>query len=124
MATTRTRKRARNDDGEFKPDDPATPAVNEAYEPAVPALPLNVASLAAFMQVEHPDRDRLGKALQLASAAAAATIGRPLLEAELHPVRHGVHLLAAELLLKDALETVPEGVEIPAVVRAFWRQVG
>jgi hypothetical protein len=124
MATTRTRKRARNDDGEFKPDDPATPAVNEAYEPAVPALPLNVASLAAFMEVEHPDHERLGKALELAAAAAAATIGRPLLEAEPHAIRHGVHMLAAELLLKDALAAVPDAAEIPAVVRAFWKQAG
>ena len=124
MATTRTRKRARNDDGEFKPDDPATPAVNEAYEPAVPALPLNVASLAAFMEVEHPDHERLGKALELAAAAAAATIGRPLLVAEPHAIRHGVHMLAAELLLKDALAAVPDAAEIPAVVRAFWKQAG
>lgn len=119
MATTRTRKRARTDDGQFKADDPATPDRNEAY---VQGLPLNVSSLAAFMEIEQPDHERLGRALELASTAAAATIGRPLHEVEPHPIRHGVHMLASELLLRDALDAVPDGVRIPAVVRAFWRQ--
>jgi hypothetical protein len=35
-----------------------------------------------------------------------------------------VHLLAAELLIKDQLEAVPAGVEIPAVVRYLWQSAG
>lgn len=116
-----TRKRARNDAGKFKADDPATPERNEAF---VQDLLLNVDSLAAFMEVQQPDRERLGRALELASTAAAATIGRMLRDAEPHPIRHGVHMLASQLLLKDALDAVPEGVSIPAVVRAFWKQAG
>lgn len=124
MATTRPRKRARTDDGQFKPDDLATPQ-NEAYELTAPTeLPLDVASLAAFMEIEQPDRERLGKALELATTAAAATIGRTLRAAEPHLIRHGVHMLASQLLLKDALDAVPDAPDIPAVVRAFWKQAG
>lgn len=119
MATTR--KRARTDAGQFKADDPATPATNEAFEPATPDLPLSVDSLAAFMEIAQPDRERLSLALQLASAAAGNTIGRSIRTAEPHGVRHGVHMLAAELLIKDQLDAVPEGVEIPAVVRYLWQ---
>lgn len=122
MATTR--KRARNTEGEFRPDDPATPAVNEAYEPVAADLPLNVDSLAAFMEIEQPDRERLSTALDLATASAAATINRPIRDAEPHGIRHGVHMLAAELLIKDQLETAPAGVEIPAVVRYLWQSAG
>lgn len=117
MAATR-KTRARTTAGQFQGDDPATPERNEAY---VQDLPLDVASLAAFMEIEQPDRARLGQALELAIAAAVATIGRPLREAEPHPIRHGVHMLASQLLLKDALEAAPEGAEIPGVVRYLWK---
>jgi hypothetical protein len=76
MATPR--KRARTTEGQFKADDPATTAVNEAYAPSAVDLPLNVDSLAGFMEIEQPDRTRLRSALDLATAAAAAPRGRPL----------------------------------------------
>ncbi len=119
MATTR--KRARSTAGQFQADDPATPERNEAY---VQDLPLDVASLAAFMQIEQPDRERFGRALELASTAAAGVLGRPVRDAEPHGIRHGVHMLAAQMLLKDALEEAPQGAEIPGVVRYLWKTAG
>ena len=112
MATTR--KRARTAEGQFQADDPATPEQNEAY---AQDMPLDVASLAAFMEIEQPDRERLGLALELAKDAAFAVTGRPVGERASHGIRHGVHMLASQLLLKDALEKAPAGVEIPGVVR-------
>lgn len=125
MATTRTRKRARNDDGEFKPDDPATPDVNEAFEqqPSTgPDLPLDVDSLAAFIGDAAPNRDRLTTALQLATAAAQDFIGQSIGDAAPHPIRQGIFMLAAKLLIINQLETAPAISEIPLVVRAFWKQ--
>lgn len=117
-----TRKRARNDAGEFKPDDPATPEVNEAYtDDAGPVLNMSVDSLAAFMEIAQPDRERLGRALELAKEAAAAAIGRPISDAEPHGIRHGIHMLASQLLIKDQLAAMPAGAEIPGVVRYLWR---
>lgn len=116
MATTR--KRARTTEGQFKADDPATPERNEAY---VQDLPLNVDSLAAFMEIEQPDRKRLGQALELAKEAALAVTGKPVGERANHGIRHGVHMLASQLLLKDALEAAPSGAEIPGVVRYLWK---
>ena len=122
MATTR--KRARTAEGQFQADDPATPATNEAFEPASPDLPLSVDSLAAFMEIAQPDRERLSVALQLANAAAGNTIGRPIRAAEPHGVRHGVHMLAAQLLIKDALDAAPDAADIPLVVRYLWQSAG
>ena len=117
-----TRKRARTDAGEFKPDDPATPEVNEAYTAdADPVLNMSVDSLAVFMEIAQPDRERLGRALELASTAAASVLGRCVRDAEPHGVRHGVHMLASQLLLKDQLAVAPSGAEIPGVVRYLWR---
>lgn len=116
MATTR--KRARTAAGQFQADDPATLALNEAY---VQDLPLDVDSLAAFMEIEQPDRERLGLALKLAKEAAQSVIGRPVSERANHGIRHGVHMLASQLLLKDALEEAPESAEIPGVVRYLWK---
>lgn len=113
-----TRKRARKPDGTFSPDDPATPHVNEAYQQD---LQISVDSLAAFMRIEHPDRQRLDTALSLARAAAERFIGRPIRDAEPHAVRHGIHLLSAHLLFLDELEEVPTTIEIPLVVRGIWR---
>lgn len=118
MATTRTRKRARTDEGQFQADDPATPERNEAY---VQDLPLDVDSLAAFMEIAQPDRERLGRALELAKEAAAAATGRPISDAEPHGIRHGIHMLASQLLIKDQLGAMPAGAEIPGVVRYLWR---
>lgn len=84
-------------------------------------LPLDVDSLAAFMEIEQPDRARLGQALELAKAAALAITGQPIGATAPHGIRHGVHMLAAELLIKDALDVTPEGIEIPAVVRYLWK---
>ncbi len=115
-----TRKRARTDDGQFKADDPATPQ-DEAFVAQEPELPVNVASLATFMRIEQPDTDRLASSLDLARAAAASIIGRPVREAESHNIRHGIHMLAAQLLLKDQLDAaVPTGAAIPSMVRYLW----
>lgn len=116
MATTR--RRARTDAGQFKADDPATAERNEAY---VADLSLDVDSLAAFMEIQQPDRERLAKALELAATAAAAVLGRPVRIAEPHGVRHGVHMLASQLLIKDQLDAAPTGTEIPGVVRYLWK---
>jgi hypothetical protein len=115
MATTR--KRARTAAGQFQADDPATPERNEAY---VQNLPLDVDSLAAFMEIEQPDRKRLGLALDLAKEAALAVTGKPVGERASHGIRHGVHMLASQLLIKDQLEAAPVGAEIPGVVRYLW----
>lgn len=115
-----TRKRARNADGEFLGDDPATPQ-NEAFVDQDPDLAVSVGSLAGFMEIEQPDAERLARALELSKTAAAAFIGRPVRDAEPHGIRHGIHMLAAQLLIKNMLATAPEGVEIPGVVRYLWQ---
>lgn len=114
-----TRKRARTEDGQFKPDDPTTPAVNEAFE--VPDLPLSVDSLAEFLGDEQPDRDRLDQALTLAREAAEAFTGAAVAGTAPHPIRHGIHMLAAQLLIANQLDAAPELPAIPLVVRYFWR---
>lgn len=116
MATTR--KRARTAAGQFQADDPTTPERNEAY---VQDLPLDVDSLAAFMEIEQPDRKRLGLALEIAKEAALAVTGKPVGERASHGIRHGVHMLASQLLIKDQLEAAPVGAEIPGVVRYLWK---
>lgn len=90
--------------------------------PAAPRLALSVDSLADFLSIEHPDRDRLWRALDLATTAAQDYLGEPITpEALPHPIRHGIHMLAAQLLVTDQLERVPAQVEIPAIVRGLWR---
>lgn len=116
MATPR--KRARTDAGQFKADDPTTIERNEAY---VAELSLNVDSLAAFMEINQPDRERLRRALELAKEAALAVTGRPVGESANHNIRHGVHMLASQLLIKDQLDAAPTGTEIPGVVRYLWK---
>jgi hypothetical protein len=113
-----TRKRARTSAGHFQAGEPSTPERNEAY---AQDLPLNVDSLAAFMSLEQPDRARLQQSLDLASQAAAAYIGRPITGNEPHGIRHGIHMLAAQLLIKDRLDAAPQGAEIPGVVRYLWK---
>jgi hypothetical protein len=116
MATPR--KRARTAAGQFQGDDPATPERNEAY---AQDLPLSIDSLAAFMEIEQPDRQRLGLALDLAKDAALAVTGRPVGDIAPHSIRHGVHMLASQLLIKDQLDAAPQGAEIPGVVRYLWK---
>lgn len=116
MATTR--KRARTVAGQFQGDDPATPEINEAF---AQDLPVSIDSLAAFMAIEQPDRERLGLALNLAKDAALAVTGRPVGDTAPHGIRHGVHMLAAQLLIKDQLEAAPQGAEIPGVIRYLWK---
>jgi hypothetical protein len=116
MATTR--KRARTDEGKFQADDPATPERNEAY---VQDFPLSVDSLAAFMEIEQPDRERLGRALDLAKEAALAVTGQTVGKTAAHGIRHGIHMLASQLLIKDQLDAAPQDAEIPGVVRYLWK---
>lgn len=117
-----TRKRARTDEGQFKADNPETSNTNEAFAPATADLPLTVASLAEFLGDQQPDRERLAQALTLARAAAEASTGAAVADAAPHPIRHGVHMLAAHLLITDQLQDQPTGEQIPLVVRALWRQ--
>lgn len=120
MATTR--RRARTDDGQFKPDDPATREVDEAFEePAAADQPLSIHSLAQFLADERPNKVRLGQALALAKAAAEAFTGAPVGDAAPHNIRHGIHLLAAHLLLTNELDSPPDAAAIPLVIRYFWR---
>jgi hypothetical protein len=117
MATTR-RKRAHTQEGHFQSDDPSTPERNEAY---AQDLPLNVASLAAFMEIEQPDDERLSRALDLAKEAALTVTGQPVGDFACHGIRHGVHMLASQLLIKDALDDAPAAADIPGVVRYLWK---
>lgn len=114
-----TRKRARTDDGQFKADDPVTPQ-NEAFEP--PTFPITVDTLAAFIGDEQPDPDLLQQALALATAAAETVTGNPVGDAAPHAICHGIHLLAAHLLITNELDAQPTQSAIPLVVRALWRQ--
>ena len=79
------------------------------------AQALDVDSLAAFMGIDQPDRDRLGHALELATAAAKTITGQIIGDMEPHGIRHGVHMLASELLIRDQLEDIPEPSAIPLV---------
>lgn len=93
------------------------PPTEPAAVPAGMELPLDVDSLAAFMEIEQPDRDRLSRALDLAKEAALAVTGQPIGDHANHGIRHGIHMLASQLLIKDHLEAAPVGAEIPGVVR-------
>jgi len=93
-----------------------------AAKPAeTPAQELSVDSLAAFIGDEQPDRDRLEQALTLACEAAEAFTGEAVAELAPHPIRHGVHMLAAQLLITNQLDAAPAAEAIPLVVRYFWR---
>lgn len=89
--------------------------------PAVADQAVTIDSLAAFMEIKQPDRKRLGAALLLAKDAALHTTGKPVGDIASHNIRHGVHMLASQLLIKDQLETAPRGAEIPGVVRYLWK---
>lgn len=113
-----TRKRAREDNGQFQGDDPSTPAVNEAWVVA------DAADLAAFLELESPNDAKLAKALELAKAAAAEFMGGPVPDKMRHELRQGIRLLAAQLLLKDALDNVVEPGAIPLVARYYFKVAG
>lgn len=111
--TTPRKSRARTDKGQFQGDDPATPAVNEAW--------VTADSLAEFIGVDG-DKARLDKAIELASAAAAAELGVSTLPGNLsHQLAQAVKLLATRLLLADDLEEPPTGDAIPLVVRYYLK---
>ena len=88
---------------------------------AAPDQAVSIDSLAAFMAIEQPDRDRLGLALNLAKDAALSVTGQPVGDTASHGIRHGVHMLAAQLLIKDQLDATPQGAEIPGVIRYLWK---
>ena len=68
------------------------------------------------------DKVKLGKAMELASAAAMAQLGVDALPDELpHNIAQGIKLLATKLLLTDQLETAPAEHEIPLVVRYYFK---
>lgn len=81
---------------------------------------VSIDTLAAFIGDDRPDTDRLTTALALATAAAAAFTHTTIGNSATHPIRQGIHLLAAHLLITDQLEQQPAEAEIPLVVRAFW----
>jgi hypothetical protein len=88
--------------------------------PAAPP-PVDAHSLAEFIGVDG-DPDRLKKAIDLASAAAAAELGVGALPGNLsHPLAQAVKLLATRLLLLDKLEETPAGDDIPLVVRYYLK---
>ena len=86
-----------------------------------PAQALSVDSLAEFLGDAQPDRDRLEQALTLAREAAEAFTGAAVADTAPHPIRHGVHMLAAQLLINNQLDAAPATDAIPLVVRYFWR---
>ncbi len=93
-----------------------------ASKPAsTPEQALGIDSLAAFMEIEQPDRERLGRALELAKEAAQSVTGRPVGDTATHGIRHGIYMLAAQMLIKDRLDAAPQGAEIPGVVRYLWK---
>ena len=111
MATSR--KRARTDDGKFQANNPETTHVNEAW--------ISADKLVEFIGF-NGDRVKLGKAIELATAAAKAQTGLDALPAELpHNLAQGLKLLATKLLLTDKLDAVPAEHEIPLVVRYYFK---
>lgn len=121
-----TRKRARNEEGQLQGDDPTTPDVNEAWAPAaetavaIPACDA-AADLATFMGVDEPDTEKLTRATNVAMAAAAEIMGRPLPDPITHELRQGVNLLASQLLLKGDLDSPVDPATVPLVARYYFR---
>lgn len=92
------------------------PARRAAQPPAVTAD--NLADFIGF----DGDKVRLGKAIDMASAAVATELGLEQLPGNLsHPQAQAVKLLATRLLLTDELEEVPTGDAIPLVVRYYLK---
>jgi hypothetical protein len=90
-----------------------------ASKTAQPGVTLD--SMVQFLGLnQDKDHDTLRKAVDLATAAAAAHIGQELPEELPHPIAQGVRLLATKLLITGALEGPVEAKDIPLLVRAFW----
>ena len=85
---------------------------------------VTVDSLAAFIGDQQPDRDRLEQALTLAKDAALNFTGVAVADTAPHPIRQGIFMLAAKLLITNQLEESPATDAIPLVVRYFWRAAG
>lgn len=108
-----TRKRARNDDGTFVSDDPATPE-NEAW--------ITPTDLKDFLGADLPGTtEQIATALDLSTTAAERFLGRPLPDQLDHNIAQGVRLLASSLLLSNRLEEPPADADIPLVVRYYWK---
>jgi hypothetical protein len=87
-------------------------------------LPINTAALAAFLTdgAANADPAHLERVLELSLQAAEAFIGHPIGDAAPHPIRHGVLLLAAHLLLlEEHQDEPPAAADIPLVIRYLWR---
>lgn len=88
---------------------------------AEPPPGITAEQLSEFIGIDA-DPDRLSKAIELASAAAAAELGVPQLPGNLsHPLAQAVKLLATQLLLLDQLDKTPTGDAIPLVVRYYLK---
>lgn len=82
---------------------------------------VTVDSLAAFIGDQQPDRDRLEQALTLAKDAALNFTGIAVGDTAPHPIRQGIFMLAAKLLITNQLEESPATDTIPLVVRYYFR---
>jgi hypothetical protein len=111
-----TRKRARDEEGQYLGDDPATPE-NEAW--------ITAPELSQFLGAELPGTsEQIATALQLSTTAAERFLGRPLPDLLPHNLAQGVRLLASSLLLSNRLEEPPTDADIPLVVRYYWKAGG
>jgi hypothetical protein len=82
-----------------------------------PQLSIEVRDLAAFMGTEL-EQTAAERALEQATAAAAAEIGAPVPEHPSHNLRQGILLLASQLLMAGA---DADDLPIPLTVRFYWR---
>jgi hypothetical protein len=80
--------------------------------------------LAEFIGDQQPDRDRLEQALTIAKDAAFNFTGIAVGDTAPHPIRQGILMLAAKLLITKQLDESPATDTIPLVVRYFWRAAG
>lgn len=90
-------------------------------KPADSPQAVSIESLADFLGDQQPDRDRLEQALALAKDAAQSFTGIFIGETATHPIRQGLFMLAAKLLITNQLDEPPAETTIPLVVRYFWR---
>jgi hypothetical protein len=85
--------------------------------PPPPPLDLSLEALEGFIGTTV-DADRARPALERATAAAEAFIGRPIPDPCPHPIRQGIFLYASQLLMlpDDSLAAEPS-----LVTRAMWQ---
>ena len=86
-----------------------------------PAQAVSINSLAEFIGDQQPDRDRLKQALTLAKNAALNFTGIAVGDTAPHPIRQGIFMLAAKLLITNQLAESPAIDTIPLVVRYYFR---